>query len=214
MSNQTELGLENFLELIEQVLDAQPTAAVNSPAPSVSNFSQSAEDLTFTEQEINQLERVITELEPAENQKNIKQELKTELKEELKFELLEEKKTVDDQKETFKKELVNYSLEYASVEVVIQSGKSILGILSNVKADFIVIINRSNQFVKVPISKIIAVKEVTSLEGDKQEKKNNKVEKEPESEKISAGIEAKTPLPAPEKLLAKEFITVETNSRK
>ena len=123
------------------------------------------------------------ELKPAikeELKQEIKEELKQEITSQLKEELKPESKVAkksdliitEGQENTFKKELIDYSLEYTPVKVTIHSGKEIKGVLCEVETDFIVVANQETQFIKLPLAKIIAVKKINKLKLEKKKKPN------------------------------------------
>lgn len=168
------------------------------------------------------------ELKPAIKEE-LKQELKQEIKEELKQELKQEitsqlkeelkpkskvaKKSdlimTEGQENTFKKELIDYSLEYTPVKVTIHSGKEIKGVLCEVETDFIIVANQETQFIKLPLAKIIAVKKIDDLKSDTEKKPTKQAVKAEETEKE----EEPMPLPAPEKLLDRELVKVESSNQ-
>ncbi len=156
----------------------------------------------------------------AEIKEELKQEMNEELQEEITFQIKEELKTrlsaaekealfsTESQENTFKKELIDYSLDYTPVKVSIQSGKEVKGVLCEVETDFIIVANQENQFIKVPLAKIVAVKEIDNLTPETKKERKKQVVKAEETDEVESSV----PLPAPEKLLDRQLVKVENSS--
>ena len=60
----------------------------------------------------------------------------------------------------FKRKLINYASSYTPLQLTLITGGQLKGVAYEVEANFIIVINKENNFVSIPLDKIAAVKSI------------------------------------------------------
>ena len=215
IDNQEEFLLELINQLLgESRISKQEISKLNSSSSPLERFDDS-----FTDRELNRLEEVIIpdqnddflQKEDLANSSIDFDELKKEMKKELKKELKEEKAKLNNSKagkekkagNYFRDELKKYSVDYIPVQITVYSGIKIKGLIRKIKQDFVSVMDKNNNFIKIPLNKIVAVKKIKNLK--KEEAKDSNIEVNSSYSKRTK----KDSLPAPEKLFKEKKVELE-----